>query len=163
MTFFRSCKNFFQCYECAKMENPICKGDQVKYKYRLVQDRNTDKKSIECGKLTKQSCLSRCCLHAPRLNVLVISWIGKELFLVNREGTCARNICECDKRWSETLANFEDEFNPWYHKNRGVPVGSTWKYNQQCKRSKGLFGKPEECCGESYPDKMPLQKVHRSP
>lgn len=121
----KSCKNFFQCYECAKMENPICKGDQVRYKYRLIQDTRTNKKSIEC---------------------------------VNKEGSCQRNICECDKRWSETLANFEDDFNPWYHKNRGVPVDSTWKYNNECKRSKGIFGKPETCCGASYPDKMPLQK-----
>ena len=51
--FFRSCKNFFQCYECAKMEDPICKGDQVRYKYRLIQDTRTNKKLIECGKLTK--------------------------------------------------------------------------------------------------------------
>ena len=81
---------------------------------------------------------------------------------MNKEGSCQRNICECDKRWSETLANFEDDFDPVYHKNRGVEVGSTWKYNNECKRSKGIFGKPEKCCGASYPDKMPLQKVHRS-
>ena len=84
------------------------------------------------------------------------------LFSVNKEGTCARNICECDKRWSETLARLEDDFNPRYHKNRGVGIEPAWKYNNECKRSKGIFGKPEECCGASYPDKMPLQKVQRA-
>lgn len=121
----RSCKNFFQCYDCAKIEDPTCQGDKVKYKYRLLQHKLTGKKSIEC---------------------------------VNKEGTCQRNICECDKRWSEKLANFEDDFNPKFHKNRGADFDPRWIYNNECIRSPGKFGKPDECCGDSYPDKMPLQK-----
>jgi len=121
----RSCKNFFQCYECAKMEDSTCQGDKVKYKYRLVQDQTTGEKKVEC---------------------------------VNKEGSCQRNICECDKRWSEKLAQIEGDFDPRYHKNRGVGIEPAWKYNNECKKSKGIFGKPEECCGASFPDKMPLQK-----
>lgn len=119
----RSCKNFFQCYECAKMENAMCQGDKVKYKFSLIQDPNTKEKTIEC---------------------------------MNPVGTCNRNICECDKRWAETLALHEDKFNSDFHKNRAT--NDNWKYNNECRRTKGKFQKPKECCGSEYPDKMPLQQ-----
>ena len=115
-----------QCYECAKMENPKCQGDRVKYKYALNVHKLTGEKSIDC---------------------------------LNKKGSCARNICECDKRWSENLAIFEEDFNPFFHKNRGANFNPRWVYNNECKRAgKGKFGKPETCCGTKFPDMMPLQK-----
>ena len=44
----KSCKNFFQCYDCAKMSDPACQGDRIKYKYRLQTDSITGEKSIGC-------------------------------------------------------------------------------------------------------------------
>ena len=76
---------------------------------------------------------------------------------MNPVGTCNRNICECDKRWAETLALHEDKFNSDFHKNRAT--NDNWKYNNECRRTKGKFQKPKECCGSEYPDKMPLQQV----
>ena len=46
----RSCKNFFQCYDCARMQDPQCLGDRVKYKYQLLEDKSTGIKSIACCK-----------------------------------------------------------------------------------------------------------------
>lgn len=121
----RSCKNFFQCYECAKMEDKTCQGDKVKYKYALVTDHVTGERSIEC---------------------------------MNEPGTCSQNICLCDKRWAENLARHEDEFQTKYHIKRAAAANIfEWKYNDECKRSKGKFDKPVKCCGTEYPDKMPLQ------
>jgi len=81
----RSCKNFFQCYDCARMQDPKCLGDRVKYKYQLLLDSATGDKSITC---------------------------------LNEEGTCQRNICECDKRWANNLQKLAGDFNPEYHVNR---------------------------------------------
>ena len=46
----RSCKIFSKCYKCAKMRDPECDGDRIKYKYKLIQDAATKENSITCGK-----------------------------------------------------------------------------------------------------------------
>ena len=55
---FRSCKNFNQCYECAKLGNseagiepaPTCDGEVTKYRFKLIHNMDDDSKSIECSK-----------------------------------------------------------------------------------------------------------------
>ena len=127
------------------MENQKCQGDKVKYKYSLEHDLITNERWIECRKFP--------------FFYLINCWFNFfNQCSDNPVGTCGRNICECDKRWAETLAKHEDQFNSMFHKNRAENP-SDWVYNNECRRTKGKFEKPEECCGTQYPDKMPLQKV----
>lgn len=127
----RSCKNFNQCYECAKLGNAAsgiapdetCDGATRKYRFKLIQNLDDNSKSIEC---------------------------------INKEGTCERNICECDKRLAENLAKWEDTWDINRHTRQG---DGTWKFNEQCnKKGRGLFGRPESCCGNTFPDMIPQQK-----
>ena len=52
----------------------------------------------------------------------------------NPEGTCARHICECDKRMAEGLARWEDAWDVNFHTGRN---NGAWKYDDNCKK-KGL-------------------------
>jgi len=125
----RTCKNFYHCYECAKMRDQECSGDRVKYKYKLKIDKTTGEKDIAC---------------------------------LNPEGSCPRNICECDKRWSKQLSAVQDEFDPKYHKTRSIKeIGkeNMWDVNEQCLHAgSNKYGKALECCGDTFPDVMPLQQ-----
>ena len=42
------------------------------------------------------------------------------------------------------------------HENR-------WRAQQECKRGGNKYGKPTECCGDTFPDVMPLQQVSLTP
>lgn len=127
----RSCKNFNQCYECAKLGNseagiepaPTCDGEVTKYRFKLLHNIDDDSKSIEC---------------------------------MNKPDTCERRICECDKKLAENLARYESTWNENFHTRLG---DGSWKYNEQCKK-KGLgrYGKPQTCCGTDFPDMTPKQK-----
>merc|ERR1712176_374053 len=127
----RSCKNFNQCYECAKLGNteagiepaPTCDGEVTKYRFKLIHNMDDDSKSIEC---------------------------------MNKPDTCERRICECDKKLAENLAKYESTWNENFHTRLG---DGSWKYNEQCKK-KGLgrYGKPQTCCGTDFPDMTPKQQ-----
>jgi len=126
----RTCKTFNQCYECAKLGN----------------GRITDTGEHCVGEHTKY-----------RFQLVTNETTGeKSIRCRNPEGTCARHICECDKRMAEGLARWEDAWDVNFHTGRN---NGAWKYDDNCKK-KGLgrYGKPETCCGESFPDMKPRQK-----
>ena len=77
---------------------------------------------------------------------------------VDEEGTCARNICECDRRLAESLYANKDTYNQQYHT---LTNDGAWAYNNQCQRRNAnqKYGKATECCGESFPDMIPKQEV----
>ena len=77
---------------------------------------------------------------------------------MNKPDTCERRICECDKKLAENLAKYESTWNENFHTRLG---DGTWKYNEQCKK-KGLgrYGKPQTCCGNTFPDMTPKQQVN---
>jgi len=126
----RTCKTFNQCYECAKLGN---------------------------GKIadTGEHCVGE---HTKyRFQLVTNETTGeKSIRCRNPEGTCARHICECDKRMAESLAKWETSWDVTFHTGRN---NGAWKYDENCKK-KGLgrYGKPETCCGESFPDMKPKQK-----
>ena len=79
------------------------------------------------------------------------------LILVDEEGSCARNICECDRRLAESLSANKESYNEMYHteKNNGA-----WSYNTECrKRTEKKYGRATECCGAAFPDMIPKQEV----
>ena len=77
---------------------------------------------------------------------------------MDEEGTCARNICECDRRLAESLLANKDTYNQQYHT---LTNDGAWSYNNQCRRrnTNQKYGKATECCGESFPDMIPKQEV----
>lgn len=125
----RSCKVFNQCYECLKLGNfnvqgtsATCDGNVTKYRFQLIQNKETGTKSIKC---------------------------------MNPEGTCERNVCECDKKLAENLSKWEDDWNSKYHTNLG---DGSWQYKQECVKSGGnRYSRPQTCCGTSFPDMKPRQ------
>merc|ERR1712025_446807 len=126
----RGCKLFFQCYECAKLGNGQVQGD------------------AECDGLSQK--------YSLRLNTHLTTF-ERSMSCVDDEGSCARNICECDKRLVEHLASNRYEYSEHFHTGRN---NGTWAYNNECKRrnSEKKYGKATECCGESFPDMIPKQE-----
>jgi len=126
----RTCKTFNQCYECAKLGNG------------QIQDTGP-----ECqGAHTKY-----------RFQLITNTDNGeKSIRCRNPENTCARHICECDKKMAESLSKWEDTWDVKYHTGRN---NGEWKYNDNCKK-KGLgrYGKPTTCCGDAFPDMKPRQE-----
>jgi len=126
----RTCKNFNQCYECAKLGNgklggtgEDCQGEHTKYRFQLILNKETQEKSIRCR---------------------------------NPEGSCQRHICECDKRMAEGLSKWEDTWDVKFHTGRN---NGSWKYADHCKKKGlGLYGKPTTCCGDNFPDMKPKQE-----
>jgi len=123
----RSCKLFFQCYECAKLgssADETCDGLSQKYSLKLNTHTTTLERTLTC---------------------------------LDEEGTCARNICECDRRLAESLYANKDTYNQQYHT---LTNDGAWAYNNQCQRrnSNQKYGKATECCGESFPDMIPKQE-----
>ena len=45
----------------------------------------------------------------------------------------------------------------------GMTQDNRWKAHRECKRSGNKYGKPTECCGDTFPDVMPLQQVSMRP
>jgi len=126
----RTCKSFNQCYECAKLGNGKIAGT-----------------GSQCvGEHTKY-----------RYQLIVNNETGeKSIRCRNPPDTCQRHICECDKRMAEGLAHWEDSWDVKYHTGRN---NGAWTYADNCKK-KGLgrYGRPESCCGDSFPDMKPKQK-----
>jgi len=125
----RTCKQFNQCYSCAKLGNgqlegtsEECIGEYTKYRFKMIEDEETGEKSIMCR---------------------------------NKPGTCARHICECDKRMAEDLSRYEDDWDVTYHTGRN---NGEWTFADNCKK-KGLgrYTKPETCCGDEFPNMRPKQ------
>lgn len=79
-------------------------------------------------------------------------------YTVDEEGTCARNICECDRRLAESLHANNADYAAQYHT---LTNGGAWSYNNQCRRrvNERKYGKATECCGDSFPDMIPKQEV----
>ena len=125
----KTCKAFQQCYECAKLGSDNIAGDEqcdgAGIKYKYRLVSYNDDR-----REVK-------CMDNP----------------VNQG--CARNICECDKRYAESMAAHEDQWSVNFHTMRN---DGAWKYNEQCQKGqKGQFGRPETCCGTEFPDMIPKQ------
>lgn len=77
----------------------------------------------------------------------------KYLECLNKEGSCRRNHCECDKRLAEQLAEYEMAWNPQYSlafggfdRAKSCPAAD--------KRTNNNNDNQHECCG-NYPDRYP--------
>ena len=56
------------------------------------------------------------------------------------------------------MAKFEDNWDINKHTRQG---DGSWKFNDQCvKKGRGFFGRPDSCCGNTFPDMIPQQKVN---
>lgn len=77
----------------------------------------------------------------------------KYLECLNKEGSCRRNHCECDKRLAEQLAEYEMAWNPQY----SLAFGG-FDRSKSCpavdKRTNNNNDNQHECCG-TYPDRYP--------
>lgn len=126
----RTCKVFNQCYECARLGNGKISG-------------------------TGPTCVGE---HTKYRFQLILNQESNEKSIRcrNPEDSCARHICECDKRMADSLAKWEDTWDVKYHTGRN---DGSWTYADNCKK-KGLgkYKKPETCCGKSFPDMKPKQK-----
>jgi len=127
----RTCKTFNQCYECAKLGNGKIPGT-----------------GAECvGEHTKY--------RYQLVQADETAGHEKSIRCRNPEGTCARHICECDKRMAEGLGKWEDTWDVKYHTGRN---NGEWKYGDSChKKGLGRYSKPTTCCGDSFPDMKPKQ------
>ena len=48
-------------------------------------------------------------------------------------------------------------------KDGGMTHENRWRAQKECKRGGNKYGKPTECCGDTFPDVMPLQQVNLTP
>ena len=91
----RACFDFKQCYHCLKEQDHL--GNIP----------------TESGK-----CIGEEVEYAYNLNV--DDQTGeKSIECTNRPGTCARNICECDKKLAEQLSKYESEWDESLHEFKG--------------------------------------------
>lgn len=126
----RTCKTFNQCYECAKLGNGKLEGTGEECAGEHTKYRFQLIKNTETNE--------------------------KSIRCRNPEGTCARHICECDKRMAEGLERWEDEWDVTYHTGRN---NGAWKYSDSChKKGLGRYQKPTTCCGDEFPDMKPKQQ-----
>ena len=49
------------------------------------------------------------------------------------------------------------------HKDGGKAEENRWRAQDSCKRGGNKYGQPTECCGDTFPYVMPLQKVSFTP
>ena len=133
-----SCKRQSQCYDCAQMDNDnvVCDASTTNYKYELIFDEadptNHMKKSIKC--LDERRSGER----------------------GNSKSGCKRSICECDKKLSEDLREY---FEQWDAKKHAIQGGFDWQ--GECERVNCTgpnCGHELACCGNlGYGIRMPYR------
>jgi len=70
----------------------------------------------------------------------------------NKEGSCRKNICECDKRLAEQLAKYEETWDESLHSVKGG-----FKRDQNCYKGSGSGNPVVDCCGDlkTFPFNQP--------
>jgi len=123
----RACRTLHSCHTCINLDFQDC--DPVTTKYRAKVVKNGD------GTIDIQCTNS---MNAKGTN----------------NGECKRSLCECDKQFSEQVAQqwqTWDEGN-WNLEGRGL-------FDAACvtNGARSLSaGPPDQCCGTSYPDMKPF-------
>ena len=75
---------------------------------------------------------------------------GFKIFSVDKQDTCKRALCECDKRLATQLAKLEDTSNSAFHSKYGE-----FNFQKQCVPQCKNCHKWDTCCGE-YPTRFPF-------
>jgi hypothetical protein len=78
----------------------------------------------------------------------------KSISCLNEEGSCQRNVCECDRQLAYDLAKHEDH---WSLSNKRENFDTNECNSDRETRTVG-YGAPSECCGSNYPFKKPRQE-----
>jgi hypothetical protein len=142
-----ACKAFNQCYQCLKLESGKNAEDNQGLE-RFGKNSETDFDDEVCeGART-----------AYRFSLrLDVDTGKKDVVCLNAEGTCQRNVCECDKKLAFSLSRLENTWNKKYHSQRNWK--GDWVYSNECVRGGGgnNYTPAEQCCGDSFPNKIPQQ------
>ena len=128
----RACRALKSCHACIEIDHSNC--DPITTKYRARVQKNTMGITITCTNT----------LNHKKTN----------------NGQCKHDLCECDKRFAEAVAESWDE---WDQKNHNLDAQGL--FDRACvtgggsngaQRLLNSDGPPNQCCGTTYPDMKPF-------